>query len=192
MPEHQAIAPHSPGQLFMVFTRLAMKGFGGVLPVAQHELVDRERWLTREQFLEMLGMAQVLPGPNIVNLALMIGDRFFAWRGALAAMAGILLAPLGVVLVLAVLAKQAQGLPALGSAVNGALRGMGVVAAGLIFAMAWKLGRGLRSNVLGPVLCAVVLGLTVLSIGWLRWPLAYTVLGLGSLATLLAWWRLPK
>ena len=178
--------PRSPGELFGVFTRLALQGFGGVLPVAQRELVDRQRWLRREQFLEMLSVAQVLPGPNIVNLALMIGDRFFGWRGAFAAMAGILLAPLAVVLVLAVFAKQAQGLPA----VAGALRGMGLVAAGLIFAMAIKLGFGLRRNPLGPLTCAVVLALTVLSVGWLRWPLAYTVLGLGAAATALAWWRL--
>jgi chromate transporter len=190
VPEETCAAPGSPGELFSVFTRLAMQGFGGVLPVAQRELVDHQRWLTREQFLEMLSVAQVLPGPNIVNLALMIGDRFFAWRGAFAAMAGILLAPLAVVLVLAVFARQAQSLPGLGSVVSGALRGMGVVAAGLIFAMALKLGLGLRRNPLGPIGCAVVLVLTVLSIGWLRWPLAYTVLGLGSVATALTWWRL--
>lgn len=190
MPEQTSAAPRSPGELFTVFTRLAMQGFGGVLPIAQHELVDRQRWLSREQFLEMLSVAQVLPGPNVVNLALMIGDRFFAWRGAFAAMAGILLAPLVVVLVLAVFAKQAQQLPALGAAVSGALRGMGLVAAGLIFAMALKLGPGLRRNPLGPLGCAALLGLTALSIGWLRWPLVYTVLGLGSLATALTWWRL--
>ena len=194
MPDDPAAdaAPTSPGALFGAFTRLAMQGFGGVLPVAQRELVERQRWLSREQFLEMLSVAQVLPGPNIVNLALMIGDRFSGWRGALAATAGILLAPLVVVLALAVLVKQAQALPAVGAVVSGALRGMGVVAAGLIFSMALKLATSLRRNPLGPALCALVLGMTVLSIGWLRWPLAYTVLGLGSAATALAWWRLPR
>jgi chromate transporter len=192
MPDEACAAPRSPGELFSVFTRLAMQGFGGVLPVAQRELVDHQRWLTREQFLEMLSVAQVLPGPNIVNLALMIGDRFFGWRGAFAAMAGILLAPLAVVLVLAVFAKQAQTLPGLGSAVSGALRGMGVVAAGLTFSTALKLGPGLRRNPLGAVLCTLVLALTVLSIGWLRWPLVYTVLGLGGVASALAWWRLGR
>ena len=186
----QTAAPRSAGELFNVFTWLALQGFGGVLPVAQRELVDRQRWLSREQFLEMLSVAQVLPGPNIVNLALMIGDRFFGWRGAFAAMAGILLAPLVLVLVLAVLAKQAQGLPALGGAVNGALRGMGFVASGLILAMAFKLSLSLRGNPLGLAGCAVLFALTVLSVGWLRWPLATTVLGLGPAATALAWWRL--
>ena len=69
-----------------------------MLPIAQRELVERERWLTREQFLEMLAVAQVLPGPNVVNLSLMFGDRAFGWRGGLAALGGMLLAPLGVVL----------------------------------------------------------------------------------------------
>ena len=55
-----------------------------MLAVAQRELVERQRWLTREQFVEMLAISQVLPGPNIVNLSLMLGDRFFGLRGAFA------------------------------------------------------------------------------------------------------------
>ena len=52
----------------------------------QRELVERERWMTPAQFLELLSLGQVLPGPNIVNMALILGDRFFGWRGALAAL----------------------------------------------------------------------------------------------------------
>ena len=72
-----ACRPASTGDLFITFNRLALQGFGGVLAVAQRELVERKRWLTREQFVEMLSLSQVLPGPNVVNLALMLGDRFF-------------------------------------------------------------------------------------------------------------------
>ena len=71
-----------------------------MLAIAQHELVERQRWLTRQQFVEMLSLSQVLPGPNVVNLALMLGDRFFGWRGALAALGGMLLVPLVIVLAL--------------------------------------------------------------------------------------------
>ncbi len=80
--------PASCSELFAVFTRLALQGFGGVLPVAQRELVERQRWLTREQFLEMLTLSQVLPGPNVINLSLMVGQRFLGARGALAALGG--------------------------------------------------------------------------------------------------------
>ena len=180
------LRPHSQGAMFWVFTRLALQGFGGVLPVAQRELVEREHWLGREEFLAMLSVAQVLPGPNIVNLSLMIGDRFFGWRGAITAMGGILLAPLGVVLVLAILAQQTQGVPG----TTGALRGMGVAASGLILSTAWRLAGGLRKNALGVPLCAVLVVLTVVAIGVLRWPLAGVVLGLGAVAMALAWFRL--
>lgn len=178
--------PASPGALFTAFTLLAMQGFGGVLPVAQREIVERRRWLQHDEFLEMLSVAQVLPGPNVVNLSLMVGDRFFGWRGAVAATGGILLAPLVMVLLLALLARQAHAWPA----VAGALRGMGMVAAGLVLAMAIKLAAGLRRNVLGRPVCGTVVALTLLAVGGLRWPLVWTVLGLGGASTLLAWWKL--
>ncbi len=179
--------PANKRAMFMAFTRLALQGFGGVLPVAQRELVERQRWLTREQFLELLSIGQVLPGPNIVNMALMIGDRYFGWRGALAALGGILLAPLVLVLVLAVAVQQMQGVPG----IQAALRGMGVAAAGLILSTAWRLAGGMRKNAMGVPLCAVLAALTALAIGVLRWPLPGVVLGLGAMAMVLAWRRLP-
>ncbi|MDP1900493.1 MAG: chromate transporter [Rubrivivax sp.] len=184
MPESLPLrAPRSATELFTAFTRLALQGFGGVLPVAQRELVERLGWLSSEQFLAMLSVAQVLPGPNIVNLALMIGNRFFGWRGAAAATTGILLAPLVVVLALALLARQLQSVPA----VTGALRGMGVVAAGLVLSTAIKLSAGLRGNALGGLVCVALVAATALAIGWLRWPLVWVVLGLGLASTALAW-----
>jgi len=185
MSERLAV-PASPGVLFTVFTKLALQGFGGVLPVAQRELVERQRWLDHEQFLELLSISQVLPGPNIVNLAIILGDRHFGWRGAFAATTGILLAPLVLVLVLAAIALQLQGQPL----VAGALRGMGVVAAGLVLSTAFKLVGGLRRNVLGRPACAALVLLTLLAVAVMRWPLPWVVLCLGGAAMALAWWRL--
>ncbi len=178
--------PHSARHLFIVFTRLALQGFGGVLPVAQRELVERERWFTREQFLEMLALAQVLPGPNVVNLALMVGQHFHGQRGAIAAMAGMLGAPLVLVLLLAVLAAQWQA----NAAVTSALRGMGIVAAGLIVATALKLAKPLRRSPLGTGGAALLAALAFAGVGLLRWPLVFVVLGLGVLGGAWAWWRL--
>ena len=182
------LRPTSPRHLFVVFTRLALQGFGGVLPIAQRELVERERWLTREQFLEMLALAQVLPGPNVVNLALMVGQRFFGHRGAVAAMAGMLAAPLVVVLALAALAAQWQGNPL----VAGALRGMGLVAAGLIVATALKLAKPLAGSPLTALGAGALAALSFAAVGLLRWPLAVVVLGLGALAWVWAWRALHK
>ena len=94
--------PRSKTDLFVSFTVLALQGFGGVLAVVQRELVDKKRWMTREQFIEEWAVAQVMPGPNVVNLALMIGGRYFGLPGALAGVAGMLTAPLVVVLLLAI------------------------------------------------------------------------------------------
>jgi chromate transporter len=178
--------PASCGRLFAVFTRMALQGFGGVLPVAQRELVERERWLTREQFVETLALAQVLPGPNVVNLSLMVGQRFFGHRGAIAAMAGMLAVPLVLVLVLAVLAAQLQSVPA----AAGALRGMGIVAAGLVVATAIKLGATLRKSPLGPAGAALVTAAAFAAVGLLRWPLVTVLLVLGAAAWGWAWFRL--
>ena len=178
--------PASPGALFTAFTALALKGFGGVLPVAQRTLVDDRRWMTREQFLELLSISQVLPGPNIINMALIFGDRCHGWRGAAAALAGVLLAPLVLVLVLAALAQSLRDQPL----VTDALRGMGVVAAGLVLSMAVRLAGGLRTSPLGGPLCAVLALATAAAVGWWRWPLAGVVLGIGAVAMVLAWRRL--
>jgi len=178
--------PASPLAVFIAFSLLALQGFGGVLAVAQRELVDRRGWLSRHEFVELYAVAQLLPGPNVVNLSLMVGDRYFGWRGAFAAISGMLLAPIVVVLVLAASYQQLSTNPA----VAGALRGMGAVAAGLILAMALKMLATLRGNVLGPALCTV-LGLTTLTaIAVLRLPLAWVVIGLGLSGWGLARWRI--
>ena len=72
--------------------RLALRGFGGVLPWVHRALVEERGWLTREEFVELLALGQLLPGPNVINLAVMAGDRWFGWRGSVAAVAGMALA----------------------------------------------------------------------------------------------------
>jgi len=179
--------PASSAELFFAFNRMALQGFGGVLAVAQHELVERKRWLSRQQFVEMLSLSQVLPGPNVVNLALMLGDRYFGWRGALSALAGMLLVPLVIVLVLTAAYAELSGI----EVVAGALRGMGAVAAGLVIATAFKLMGTLRTNRLGLPLAAAFSIATFVMIALLRWPLVGVLGGLGSLAVGMAWirWR---
>lgn len=178
-----AHAPASPRALFWAFTWLALQGFGGVVAIVQRELVERKRWLTREQFVEDWAVSQVLPGPNVVNLSLMIGDRYFGWRGGLAALAGLLTFPLLIVLLLAVLLSGVSDLPV----VQGALRGMGAVAAGMIAATGLKLVASLSQNVLGKATCLLLAALTFAAVALLRWPLIWVLLVLGGAAGLRAY-----
>jgi chromate transporter len=178
--------PASCGEIVRVFNRMSLQGFGGVLPIAQRELVEREQWLTKAQFVELLSLSQVLPGPNVINLALMFGDRYFGTRGALSALGGMVAVPLVIVLAAAALyAGLAQH-----AMVSGALRGMGVVAAGLVIATAVKLSSTLRTNPVGAVPAGLLALLTLLAIAGLRWPMVWVVPPLGALAVAYALWRM--
>jgi len=175
--------PSSVRGLFWAFSWLALQGFGGVLAVVQRELVDKRQWLSPEEFVEDWAVAQIMPGANVVNLSLIVGDRYFGWRGALAALAGMLAFPLAVVLTLTVaLAGVADQ-----SMVQGALRGMGAVSAGLIAGTGFKLIAALRSNVMGVAACAAFGFVTFIAIAVLRIPLIAVLLGLGLPATLWAY-----
>ena len=178
--------PQSLSDLFISFTLLALQGFGGVLAVVQRELVERKRWMTKEEFVEDWAVAQIMPGPNVVNLALMIGGRHFGLRGAAVAVAGILAAPLVVVLTLALLYAHYADNPHLAAA----LRGMGAVAAGLIAATGIKLMAALRQHPLGVVACVVLGVASFVAIALLRWPLLWVLLGVGGLSCVLTWRRL--
>jgi chromate transporter len=178
--------PKSPSDLFIAFTLLALQGFGGVLAIAQRELVERRRWMSNEDFVEEWAVAQIMPGPNIINLSIILGSRYFGVRGALAALAGMVTIPLLVLLCIALVYAQFSSHPG----VAGALRGMGAVAAGLIIAVGLKLFPALGKNTLGLPACMVLGALSFAGIALLRWPLALVLLGLGGVACVLAYRRL--
>lgn len=173
--------PASVRALFWAFSWLALQGFGGVLAVVQRELVEKKQWLTLEEFVEDWAVAQVMPGANVVNLALIVGDRYFGWRGAVAALSGMLALPLAALMVLTL---ALSGLAEQG-AVQGALRGMGAVSAGLIAGTGLKLTAAWRSNVMGKAACAALAIVTYCAIGLMRIPLLWVLLALGVPA--MAW-----
>jgi chromate transporter len=175
--------PTSKSDLFWSFSWLALQGFGGVQAIAQRELVEKKQWLTREEFVEEWAVAQIMPGPNVLNLSLMLGDRYYGFSGAMLAMAGMLFFPLLIVLAMAVLYTGAADLPQL----QGALRGMGAVTAGLIVATGLKLFPALQRNPLGVGLSAVLVALTFVAIALLRIPLLWVLLGLGGLSCTVAY-----
>jgi chromate transporter len=175
-------APKSKTDLFWSFTFLALQGFGGVLAVVQRELVDKKQWLTLDEFVEDWAVAQIMPGPNVVNLSLMIGGRCFGLAGALAALAGLLLAPTIVVLLLAAAVAGFADT----AVAQGMLRGMGAVSAGLIAAVGIKLMGALKNNPMGMMTCIGIGALTFIAIGLLRLPLAWVLLSLGPMASVWA------
>ena len=186
LPAENHPQPRSLTDLFVSFTLLALQGFGGVLAVVQRELVEKKRWMTREEFIEEWAVAQIMPGPNVVNLCLMIGGRYFGLKGALVAVAGLITVPLIIVLLLVLVYTQFADQPG----VAGALRGMGAVVAGLVAATGIKLATALKNNVLGQAACGALGIACFVAIGVLRWPLIYVIVGLGGIACLLAFRKL--
>ena len=167
-------------QLFLGFTRIGITGVGGVLPQAQHQLVERRRWLTQAEFAELLSLAQLLPGPNIGNLALMVGLRHQGWRGAVAALGGMILIPFFVVMLLAAFYRQ------FGEErwVAPVFHGFSAGAAGLVLATGYKLLRAQPRAAWVYVMALIVFGLIALA----RLPLVPVLLGLAPIAFCCAWY----
>jgi chromate transporter len=188
LSNHGALArPASLGELFLTFTSLALQCFGSTLAASQRMLCEHKRWLSPEQYVEVLAMAQVLPGPNACNLALIVGERFYGWRGAFIALAGMMVLPLAVVLGLTVFYAQFAQQPA----VAGALRGMGAVAAGLIIGTGLSLAHTLRDNAMRAPACAIVGAATFVAVALLHWPV-WISLGIAALASVYAWHRVGE
>lgn len=169
----------SPLELFISFSKIGMSGFGGVLPWARRTLVERDKVLTSEEFSAILGICQIVPGPNIVNLAVCVGSRFGGARGAIAAVMGLTLGPISIVMLLALLYEHYSNL----DAVKGLLRGISAVGVGLIASTGFKM---LKDEFRYPAMFLVVI-ITMISASYFHLGLGWVVLISSPLALILAW-----
>lgn len=163
---------------------MGISGFGGVLPHARSIMVDQRRWLTEREFIDLLGLGQFLPGPNIGNVAVVTGARFHGWIGSLIALLGLFLAPFIIVLSLASLYQHFANLAWL----NHALAAVAVAASGLLLATSAKMALKIERRITSALLC----GLTFLAIFWLRLPLLEILAVLTPLSCALGWRSVKK
>ena len=176
----ESAAP-GPGALFLAFLGIAISGFGGVLPFARRMLVERRGWLSADEFNETLSLCQSLPGPNIVNLSIATGQRFAGARGSVAAVSGLVLAPMMIVIALGALYGRFGGVERL----QGAVTGLGAAAAGLAAAPAAKMADPLlrrRPWSAGPFILLAFAG-----VGLMHWPLPWVLLGLAPISIAIGW-----
>jgi chromate transporter len=170
-------------ELFFGFLAIALTGFGGVLPWAQIVLVEKRRWLTGEQFADDLALAQFLPGPNIMNLAVLIGSRFHGLLGALVCALGLLGAPVALMIVCGAFYSRYSDVVWL----RGCLAGLGAAAAGLLISLAAKLLAPLLHTRRIP---SLVFSLVVfVAVALLRLPLYGVVVLLAPVSVAVFWWR---
>lgn len=183
--------PHTPhpkslGELFNTFSMLAIQGFGGVLAFIERELVEKKKWMTRAEFVEDWAIARTMPGPPALNLCIMVGAKYFGWRGALVSLAGMFMFPTMIILTLAIAYAHFGNQPQ----VVDALRGMGAVAAGMIGATGLKLLSALKTNPLGVKICSALAILTFVGIAILQWRLLYVLIVLGGIGYVIAFLKL--
>jgi chromate transporter len=175
-------APNIPslGTLFLGFCTVALSGFGGVLPFARRMIVEDRKWMTGPEFTDVLSLCQFLPGPNLVNVSITIGARFHGFIGALAALFGLVLPPLCVVLTLAMLYDAFGGM----EMVQRAFVGIAAAAAGLVIATGIKMAAPLWRQPIALAFLIAVFALVALA----RFSLPTVVFGLAPFSIAAAWW----
>jgi chromate transporter len=169
----------TPLNLFLIYTRITLSSFGGAIFWSRRMLVDRLRWLTEHEFVELLAVAQLLPGATGVSLAVMIGHRFGGWSGAAASLMGFFAAPCIVIACLGALYQRYGNL----APVQQAMSGMSIVAVGLLIATGVRMATVLQRKRL-PWLFAL---LAFLGVGVMRWPLLAILAALAPCAIFAAW-----
>lgn len=171
--------PPGHGELFLGFAKMGLSGFGGVLAFARQIMVEERKWLDDREFAEMLALGQILPGPNVVNLSVFVGARFRGPTGALASVAGILLPPVCVIVLVALVYDAIGSHPLVRSAIGA----VAMAAAGLIVAMGAKIVARLTWRwPLALVAAAAFAGVAVFGL-----KLVWIVLALAPIGVAIAW-----
>lgn len=158
-----SVAKPTLWQLYQACFMLGVTGFGGVLPLMHRALVEKKRWLSEQRFAELLGLCQFLPGGNAVNLCVATGVEFQGLKGGAVALAGLLTAPLLVILCLGNIWILWHDNPVVASV----FAGISAAAAGLIIATGLKLILTMPRA----VTAWVIMGGIILAIAVIRLPL---------------------
>ncbi len=172
----------TPGVLgiFTGFFMIGVRGFGGVLPWARRTIVEERKWLTTTEFTEVLGLCQFLPGGNIINVSVAVGSRFRGASGAIAAILGLMLAPVAIVIGLGAIYDQFSEQPV----VRRAFAGLAAAASAFVLTASLKIAAPLRGRWLA--MAITVLTFAATAVVRLPLPLAMPVLGVTSVLVL---WR---
>jgi len=158
--------PSSWWQLFWSFFKIGALTFGGgyaMIPVIQHELIERKRWISSEEFVELLAIAQTSPGPISLNTGVFVGYKLRGIPGALFSLLGTVLPSFIIILLIAVFFSDYARYPL----VESAFKGMRPAVVALIAAPVYNMlkGQGYAKIVLAGAV-AVTIGFLGVSPMW--------------------------
>ncbi|MEA2937164.1 MAG: chromate transporter [Alphaproteobacteria bacterium] len=181
-------APANPTrlQLLVAFTIISVSGFGGVLYWSRRMMVDQRKWMTAEEFNEAYALCNFLPGPNIVNFAVVFGRRFGGTAGALLALLGLLGPPVTIVIGCGLLYARFGNIDVL----QRIFAAVAAAAAGLTISTTLKMLQPLLKERFGqPHVMAFA---AFAAVGIMRWPLYWVLAVLIPLSIAWAWGRGPR
>lgn len=162
-------APISLPAIVAVFAKIGLMSFGGALSGWMHrEIVQRRCWLDESEFLNGLALGQIMPGANVANLSLFIGQRLRGGAGAAAALLGMLLPPMVLVVLLAALYLDLGGIAWL----HRLVAGVAAAAIGLTVIVGIRATRRVERR---PAPVGVLLTI-FMTVGVLHWPMVPVVL----------------
>ena len=185
MSEAEKSARPTLFELAWTFNHIALASFGGGLSAWSREVVVVEKkWMAEEEFLSAITMCRILPGANQVNLAVFVGAKFRGLPGAAAAVVGLFLIPMLIILGLGYAYFQFHHVPALQSVLHGAA----AAAVALTLAMAVKTGRKCLRGIIPVLLFAAIFVMN----GVLRWHLLPCLALLAPLSLVWGWPKTKK
>ncbi|MCD7969572.1 MAG: chromate transporter [Alistipes sp.] len=153
--------PGTPWRLFLSFLKIGLFTFGGgyaMIPLMQAEVVDKQGWVRRDRFLELLTLAQSAPGPISLNTAVFVGYNMRGLRGAAAGILGVILPSFVIILLVAMFFQGIRHNPVfeavfkgmrpavvalIAAPILGLAKGMGVwrlIIAAVAAVLVWRLG----------------------------------------------------
>lgn len=175
-------APASLAALFTTCLAIGAFSFGGGLSGwIYREFVDRHCWISDEEFASSMAMCQILPGANVINLVICLGEHLRGPKGAFACFTGFLLVPVFAVIALSLIIDQLSD----ASGLEAALAGVAFAAIGLLLLICWKGVVRARHQPFHLGLIAVI----AVTVGLLKFPLIPVVLALLPISILVAWRR---
>ncbi|BAY74806.1 chromate transport protein [Nostoc linckia NIES-25] len=133
-------------ELAMVFLRLGTIAFGGPaahIAMMDNEVVNRRQWMSREKLLDLLGITNLIPGPNSTELAIHIGYERAGWRGLLVAGSCFIFPAMAIVWILAAIYARYQTVPQ----VEWLLYGIKPVIIAVVLQAVWNLGKKAAKDV---------------------------------------------
>lgn len=185
VPADARLEPASLAGLFLVCLKIGLLSFGGGLSGwLYREFVQQKRWIDADDFASSMAMSQMLPGANVINLVICMGEQLRGPAGAISGAAGFLIGPFFAVIGLSVLIDSIGNVGPL----EAALAGVAAAATGLLIVMCWHGVRHASRHVAG---LAIVVAVAI-AVGILKWPLLAVVVCVAPVSIAISWKRAGK